>query len=52
MIIIYIYQGFIQDLKFGGGKLKTFGVYVMGVHKQAQVGGLGGFFFAKSMLSD
>ena len=35
----YICQGFIQDLQVGrgggGGKLKTFGVYVMGVHRQA-----------------
>ena len=41
----------------GGGKLKTFGVYVMGVHKQAPSSGdLGAapqfFFVAKSMLSD
>ena len=29
-------QGFIQDLQFGGGgELKKFGVYVLGVHKQA-----------------
>ena len=41
------FQGFIQDLQFGGGvgggeELKTFGVYVMGVHKQAPRRGVWG----------
>ena len=34
-------QGFIQDLVWGGN-LKTFGIYVMGVHKQAPSKGVWG----------
>ena len=33
--MILVTRGFIQDLQFGGEKLKTFGIYVMDVHKQA-----------------
>ena len=36
----------------GGGGLKTFGIYVMGVHKQAPSVAPSQIFFAKSILSD